>query len=84
VTIDELMPVAAAVAEALRIAGVRLQPEQIEPFERSLCAGLLPLLDEPSRRQVAAEGREWAIASGRAVMVVDEDGRQSYWRGEGS
>jgi hypothetical protein len=81
-TADEAVDVVRVVVAELIAAGARIDPSELAGLQRRIAAALWPALDEPSRRQVAAEGREWAIASGRAVMVMDEDGRQSYWHGE--
>jgi hypothetical protein len=79
---DELIPVAAAVAAALRAAGLTLTAYEVDVIQRTLAEHLWPLLDEPSRRLVTNEGIQLQLDAGRAVLVRDADGTVHLWNGE--
>ena len=80
-TAEELAPAAAAVVEALRDAGVRLDPAQLEEFQRRLAPGLWPLLDRASRLLVTEESIRQRLVEGRLVLVVDDAGSVRVWDG---
>jgi hypothetical protein len=79
---DEVVPVARAVVGALVDAGVTLTGKQVDALQLALSIRLWPLLGAEDQAVVAAESMDLAIAAGRAILVMDEDGRRSYWRGE--
>ena len=74
ITADDTIPIARALADSLRSAGVWLTDRQVELLQLGLALRLLPLLgmDEESRQ----------LATGRAVLVRGPDGTVRLWTGE--